>query len=230
MRFNLIAEYVPAKTLTVADTLSRQPLPVKQSEISELTCDFSDFVDAAHTAWPVSPSKLDCIKQETSVDLDLQVVSKLVIEGWPKHVGSVPVQAKANYQWGNSLSVSRGLLLYGDHIVIPNSMRSDILHRQHDGHQGITKCPGGACMSVWWPGLEKEIQELVTKCPECMETRPIQKKEPLITKQLPQRPWQKTGAGICEHARKNYLVVIDYFSRYLEIAHLPDMTSRTTCA
>lgn len=232
MRFNTIAEYVPGKTMTVADTLSRQPLPSKLCEISELACDVSDFVGAAHTAWPVLPPKLDRIKQETSVDLFLQVVRKLVLEGWPKHVGSVPVQAKAYHQWGHSLSVSKGLLLHGDRTVIPHSMRSDILHRLHDGDgdQGIIKCRERARMSVWWPGLEKQIQDLVTKCPACMKTRPTQRKEPLITTQLPQRPWQKIGTDICEHAKKNYLVVTDYFSRYLEIAHLPDMTSGTTCA
>lgn len=36
-------EYVPGKTLTVADTLSRQLLPVIQSEVSELTCEVSAF-------------------------------------------------------------------------------------------------------------------------------------------------------------------------------------------
>lgn len=163
----------------------------------------------------MSLSKLDRIKQETSADFDLQVVSKLVIEGWPKHVGSVPVQAKAYHQWGNSLPTSKGLLLYGDHIVILRSMRGDILHRLHDGYQGITKCRERARMSVWWPGLEKEIKELVTKCPECMETRPTQRKEPVMTTWVSQRPWQKIGADICENAKKNYLVVIDYFSRYL---------------
>lgn len=88
-------------------------------------------------------------------------------------------------------------------------MRSDILHRLHDGHQGITKCRERARMSVWWPGLEKEFQEVVKKCPECMETRSTQRKEPLMTTRLPQRPWQKIGADICEYAKKNYLVVID---------------------
>lgn len=160
MRFNPPAEYVPGKTLTVADTLSRQPLPVKQSEISELTCDVSKIEDAAHTAWLVSPSKLDRIKQETSVDFDLQVVSKLVTEGWPKHVTSIPVQARAYHQWGNSLSTSKGLLLYGNRIVVLHSMRGDILHCLHDGHQGITKCCEMARMSVWCSRVEKEIKEL----------------------------------------------------------------------
>lgn len=53
MRYNPTAEYVLGKTLTVADTLSRQPLPVTKGEVSELTCDVSVFEDAAHTAWVV---------------------------------------------------------------------------------------------------------------------------------------------------------------------------------
>ena len=141
------------------------------------------------------------------MDRELQVVSRLVIEAWPKHVSNIPAQARAYHQWRNRLSVSKGLVLYGDRIVI--SMRRDILHRLHDGHQGITKCRERAHMSVWWPGLESEIQDLLP---------------------LPQRPWQKIGADICEYAKETYLVVIDYFSRYLEIAHLPDMKSETTCA
>lgn len=230
MKYNPTAEYVPGKTLTVADTLSRQPLPVMQNEVSELTCDVSALEDAVHSAWPVSPSKLERIKHETSADYELQVVKSLVLRGWPDHVSSVPVQAKAYHQWGNSLSVSKGLVLYGERIVIPHSMRHDILNRLHDGHQGITKCKERARMSVWWPGLEREIQDLVTKCPDCLQVRPTQRKEPLMTTQLPARPWQRIAADICEYKKQNYLIVIDYFSRYLEIAHLPDMTSQTTCA
>ena len=150
--------------------------------------------------------------------------------GWPAHVSSVPIQAKAYHQWGNSLSVSKGLVLYGDRIVIPHSMRQVVINRLHDGHQGITKCKERARMSVWWPGLERELRDLVTKCPECLPTRPTQRKEPLITTELPSRPWQKIAADICEYNKQHYLVVIDHFSRYLEIAHLPDLSSQTTCA
>lgn len=201
----------------------RQPLQAVQSEVSELICNVIAFENAAHNAWPVSPSKLERIKQETSADYELQVVSGLVAQGWPAHVSSVPIQAKAYHQWGNSLSVSKGLVLYGDRIVIPHSMRQDVINRLHDGHQGITKCKERARMSVWWPGLERELQDLVTKCPECLPTRPTQRKEPLITTELPSRPWQKIAADICEYDKQHYLVVIDYFSRYLEIAHLPDL-------
>ena len=94
MRYNPTAEYVPGKTLTVADTLSRQPLPFIHSEVCELICDVSAFEAAAHAAWPVSQLKLDRIKQETSMDRELRVVSRQVIEGWPKHVNNIPAHAR----------------------------------------------------------------------------------------------------------------------------------------
>ena len=39
----------------------------------------------------------------------------------------------------NELTVHEGLLLRGKQIVIPSSLRTDVLRHLHDGHQGITK-------------------------------------------------------------------------------------------
>jgi hypothetical protein len=47
----------------------------------------------------------------------------------------------------------------------------------------------------------------------------------LITTPLPSRPWQRIAADVLYFKENNYLLITDYYSRYLELAHLPDMTS-----
>ena len=75
-------------------------------------------------------------------------------------------------------------------------------------------------MSVRWPGINRDIQSKVSSCEFCQENVPSQRKEPLITTPLPKRSWKKIGAYLCEHQENQFLVVIDYYSRFPEIAYM----------
>lgn len=54
-----------------------------------------------------------------------------------------------------------GLLLKGTRLVIPSTLRNDVLAKLHEGHQGIVKCKARARQSVWWPGLSQQVSEMV---------------------------------------------------------------------
>ena len=97
----------------------------------------------------------------------------------------------------------------------------------HDGHPGITKSRGRAKQAVWWTGISKDIQQMVSQCRHCLEKSATQQKEPLMTSELSDHPFRKISVDICELNRKTYLVSVDYYSRYIDINNLNSITSNT---
>ena len=95
-----------------------------------------------------------------------------------------------------------------------------MLSEIHSGHQGVNKCVQRASQCVWWPRITKDIQVVVQNCSFCQEHKPDQRSEPMIATPLPSIPWDKIGADLCDFKGKKYLVVIDYYSRFIEICEL----------
>ena len=50
--------------------------------------------------------------------------------------------------------------------------------------------------------------------------------EPMIPMDTPQRPWQLVGTDLIERKGNAYLLVVDYLSRFPEIARLESTTAR----
>ena len=125
---------------------------------------------------------------------------------------------------GSELSVANGLLLRGSRLVIPNNLKADILNKIHTGHQGITKCQWRAAHSVWWPGIAKDLETLISKCPICCRQK-LQHSKPLQTTSLLDHPWQKVATDLFEWKNSSYVLVVDYYSRYIELAKLSSTTS-----
>jgi len=95
----------------------------------------------------------------------------------------------------------------------------------HKGHLGIEKCKALARKSMYWPGMSRDVEMTVSKCTVCNAYRKQQPTEPLLPHAVPQRPGKKVGADIFIFARKDYLLVVDYFSKYPEFALLEDKTT-----
>lgn len=118
-----------------------------------------------------------------------------------------------------------GMLLRKNRIVIPVSMRQDMLRRIHEGHLGIEKCKRRARQAVFWPGINVHIEKYLSQCDVCLNHHYKQAKEPMMIAAHPTEPWEKVGTDLFQLNGKDYLVVIDYYSNYPEVEQLHYTTS-----
>ncbi|XP_013875375.1 uncharacterized protein K02A2.6 [Austrofundulus limnaeus] len=139
--------------------------------------------------------------------------------GWP--AGSSPLFSHIR----GELSHVDGLLLKQNRIVIPQSLQQDILHRIHEGHLGVEKCKRRARETVFWPGINRDIERMIGACETCQKHRNKQTKEPMIIADMPVAPWQKVGMDLFHLQGKDYLIVIDYYSNFPEMALLSSVSS-----
>ena len=126
-------------------------------------------------------------------------------------------------------TIEDGLVLKGNKIVVPASMRNKLLQAIYLGHQGENKSILQARESVNWPSISTDISRMVKTCEPCNKHQPAQLKLPILQPDLPIRPWEKLGTDIFEFRREKYFMVVDYFSRFPVIRLLNNMISHTVC-
>lgn len=203
-RFNITAKYTQGKNMFVADTLSRCPLSSTGGE--ELQNDITERTDAITSFWPASDAYLERLREETSKDVCLQIAMEYVKKGWPEYKEDVKLGARNLYAIRGELSEWNGLLVKGERLTIPHSMQKEVLQKIHEGHLGINKCRERVNQTVWWPQISKDIKDHVGRCRFCLEKQPSQRKEPLISSDLPQWPFQRIAVDICEYKSAYFLV------------------------
>ena len=64
---------------------------------------------------------------------------------------------------------------------------------------------------------------MVENCKSCQLNR-ADTAEPLKPSPLPDRPWQKVAVDLCEHKKYTYVVIVDYYSLYIEVLSCSETT------
>ena len=218
--------YVPGKYLNIADTLSRAPLMSTDTD-KDLNEDIEVMVHSFVRNLPASEGRLAQIRNLTTEEENMQQVCKLVKGGWPTHLKQTPIPARPYWKVRDSLHEADGLLFKDECIVIPTKLRAEMLDTVHQGHFGIEETKARARKVIYWPGMSSDIEQLIAKCNTCNTYRNKNTKEPLLPHPVPQRPWQKVGSDILQHQGNSYLLVIDYYSKYIEISLIKDKTAPT---
>lgn len=218
--FKLIAKR--GTEIPVADALSR-------AYISDTGPDMTVFTVSTHeisNMTQISPPKMEKIKQHTTTDRELQSVIKTVTSptGWPNLKSQVDPVVKPYFDFQEELNVIDGILYKGQRVVIPISMRPEALKILHAAHQGMVKSKQLARDLLYWPGVNKQIEDMVSRCSACQEHRPMQAKEPLLSTPIPTRPWEHVAADLFDCLDAKWLICVDYYSEYFEVERMDNGT------
>lgn len=233
LQFDFSVEHIPGRANGCADFLSRS------SDLIEVVDDVQeqdreDFIVAAVELPSLCAISEKEWREALQLDSSMLQVLTYVKDGWPKE-RNLSFEFKTLLQVAEELSIEDGLLLRGDKLVPPASLRLDLIKRAHEGHLGITMTKRRLRLSFWWPYMDAEVEEFVKSCVVCSSCDKSAKLHtpPLCPIELPSAPWVKLGMDIVgpfhglDSSSKFALVLMDYYSKWPEIKFVHEVTSRS---
>ena len=139
------------------------------------------------------------------------------------------MEIQAFWTFQEELAIEDGLILKGTRIVVPSMKQAEILKLINEGHLGLTKCKLRAKETVYWPGLNDQLEKLVLNFQLCLKH--LQSKCKLtpdmsLGQEIPAFPWTQLATNIFHFEGDSYLLLVDYTSRYTIICKLTSMTAQ----
>ncbi|XP_038075960.1 uncharacterized protein K02A2.6-like [Patiria miniata] len=224
LRYDLSVQWQPGNTMFVPDALSRI-INSRGDNISEF--DDSREINMILRQLPITELRLQQFREETAADPTLAKVKGHIMNGWPVDKHHLTSDVGPYYAVHNELVFCDGILFLGNRVVVPRSMQEDMLKKIHESHLGIVKLKQRARAILYWPGMNSQIEDTVAKCAICQSSRKTQPAEPMIQHDIPDRPWSKLGADVFHLGGVNYLLVVDYYSKFPEVQALQDLTAHS---
>ena len=216
--YNYVLEYRPTSKMGNADALSRLPVE-KAPETHENSILLIETQNL--------PLKAKEIGQITKKDPILAKVKEYLISNNETFIDNEDCRAYKIVK--EELSIEQDCILRGARVVIPAALRGRVLKEIHEGHQGIVKCKAIARSFVWWPGIDKDIENSVKNCQECALHQNNPKPITLHPWENARYPWQRLHIDFAgPFLGSSYLIVVDAYSKWPEVIPMNTTTSQNT--
>ena len=212
-KYDIQVMYVGSKSVLLADTLSRLVEQGSTREIPGLDVSIAQVLK-------MEPTRLESLQEDTKAGPTLAELTDPILTGWHNSMQDIPEHLHTYWCFRDELTILEGLIMNGNRVVIPTSMRSATLNRLYDAHQGLTSMLPRARRTVYWPKLQDDITGMVHKCDE--EEAQTSRRQISAT-----HPMEILVMDLVDFRGKHALVTVDYFSGFLTYDTLESETTET---
>ncbi|XP_060539009.1 uncharacterized protein K02A2.6-like, partial [Pantherophis guttatus] len=157
----------------------------------------------------------------------IRQVKSWILRGWPSEKTEERFSPFARKQ--KELSTIKGCLLWGDRVLIPSTLQRRTLETLHKGHPGIVRMKALARSYVWWPSMDRDIEQWVSRCDPCQEVHPAPPQSEVAKWETPSNPWSRIHIDFAGPMQgRHLLIVVDAFSKRLEVVPMASTTTEAT--
>lgn len=149
---------------------------------------------------PISDAQYERFQNATMNDPDMTLLKKCIIQGWPINKNLIPEQIRPYVTYKDELSVIDEIIYKNTRLVVPSTLRKEMLNKIHYNHLGMEKCKNRAREILFWPGMPKQISDIIQNCETCQRYQRAQTKESFIARDIPEGPWQIIGIDLFHYA------------------------------
>ena len=231
LSYNYDCEYRSGKENIVPDFLSRNPCK-DEADSEEILLDDENIV--ATVVEDLQAISIDEYKKAVGVCDECIKVKQMIEEGW-KNVGNkISNEILPYYKCRGELAYVDGLIMKGAYrLIVPRSLREKILKLAHEQHPGIVRSKQRLRELYWWPGMDKQMEDLVKSCVICNQNDKTVKtfQAPMQPVDFPKEPWKKLGIDIIgpfDKLPSKYrfgVTLVDYHSKWPEVAFMPEVST-----
>ena len=129
----------------------------------------------------------------------------------------------------HELSCHLNCLMWGNRVIIPEKLRDSVLQELHEGHFGIVKMKSIARSFVWWPKIDKDIEDLCYPCSGYNKHSNMPKSAPAHPWDWTKDPWERLHIDFAgPFMNLMFLIIVDAHSKWLEIFPMKTTTTSNT--
>ena len=244
-RFKIL--HKPGKLHLAPDAMSRHPVETKDEveiSASEILAgirlpDSECIIASNQVGDNFRAVTFDRVKEETLKDNQMLKLIHYIQAGFPETKDHLPLELHEFWIVRYSLFIIDGVIMCSDRkreldhnkllshssifqddvyrIVIPPSLRKEVISVLHSAHQGVTAMNERARSIVYWPGITNDIQRCRENCNSCNLIAPSNPRLPPIEPLIPKVPFESIVCDYFQFKGWYYFVAADRLSGWTEL-------------